>query len=284
MPLRDPRKLANIRQTLGRRFLAPPLWRNASLVVGAESQVKEETFVSRRSIVMIIVIPLALVATLGCCLALVATRGYSLDSIRSLIAQAPTPSPTPTKTPRPTHTPVPTSAPTATVTNTPVPTLTPVPPTSTPVPPAPTKKPPPPPPPTNTPVPEAPPPPVSPPPTPAPQYAWRGEIVGSTKNCGGSGVLGLTLDASGGLAGDIWVHYWTDGWDGDWDKSSWAKDDYNKTWDGMLDNVGPRAGTWYACVAPSDDSWDCISNRVSFHTSADCQAGPQWVEIVFQKN
>ena len=229
---------------------------------------------SRRSIVMIIVILLALVATMGC----------SLDSIRSLIAQAPTPSPTPTKTPRPTHTPVPTSAPTATVTNTPVPTLTPVPPTSTPVPPAPTKNPPPPPPPSNTPVPEAPPTPVSPPPTPAPQYAWRGDIVGSSKNCGSTGVLGLTLDASGGLAGDIWVHYWTDGWDGAWAKTSWAKTDYNKNWDGLIFGAGPRPGTWYASVAPSEGSWDLLSNRVSFDTSADCNAGPQWVEIVFQKN
>lgn len=228
---------------------------------------------SRRSITMIVVTLVALVATMGC----------SLDSIRSLIAQAPTPSPTPTKTPRPTHTPVPTNTPTATVTNTPEPTATSVPPTATPVPPTPTKKPAPPPP-TNTPVPEAPPEPVSPPPPPPPQYAWSGSIVGSSKNCGSTGVLGLTLDSSGGLAGDVWVHYWTDGWDGAWAKSSWAKTDYNKNWDGLIFGAGPRPGTWYTCVVASEGSWDCLSDQVAFDTSADCNAGPQWVEVVFQKN
>lgn len=204
----------------------------------------------------------------------------------------PTETPIPTNTQPPTNTPTPvtpTNTPivytaTATPTFTPTPTDTSVPPTNTPKPtikpttkpkPTATKKPAP----TNT---------------PAPQYPWRGTIAGTFSNCGWTGVFGHTLDSNGGLAGDIWVHYWADGWEGDWALSSWvenagtaAKGD-EKNWDGTFASNYARAGVWYACVAPSDGSWDCISPRMTIVTVAEPCApdsgGIQVAYVVFQKN
>lgn len=192
-----------------------------------------------------------------------------------------TPAP-PTDTPLPpTNTPVPPTA-TPPPTNTPVPstvtlppTTTPVPPTNTPAPPTATLVPP-----TNT-------------PPPPPQFPWHGQVANTFSNCALTLVMGLTLDQNGGIAGDVWVHYWADGWEGIWTQSSWGVDegyeglDDSKNWDGVLGNY-PRDGTWYVCVAPAQGSWDCISTTVIAQTVADpCtpdSGGAQILRIVFQQN
>jgi len=209
-----------------------------------------------------------------------------------------TPKPTFTDTPIPTDTPTPTATPTPTntplPTDTPTPTFTPVPPTDTPLPtetytPVP---------PTNTPRPTARPRPRAtatptrkpkPVNTPAPQFPWRGEVVNSLQNCGLTRVFGFTLAQNAALAGDVWVHYWADGWDGAWAKSqwtdfgagtSWKGDEGN--WDGTID-VKPRDGVWHVCVVSGEGKWDCISNTVDARTSFDCKAGVQVVQITFRK-
>jgi hypothetical protein len=197
----------------------------------------------------------------------------------------PTWTPAPTDTPSPvppTDTPNPTQTATSTPTETPLPTSTAVPPTNTPVPPTATVARP-----TKTRV----------PPTataaPRPQFAWRGQVAGTFSNCALTRLMGLTLDRNAGVAGDIWVHYWADGWDGAWAKSAWAVNegyaglDDSSNWDGVLD-TSPKAGTWYVCVVPSEGSRDCISNTVTAQTATDPCApdsgGVQIVRIVFQQN
>jgi hypothetical protein len=236
----------------------------------------------------------------------------------SLIGRQAEPSPTPTKTPKPTFTvtltptltPIPTDTPTPTSTPLPTdtplpptPTFTPVPPTDTPLPPTDTPVPP-----TNTPQPtprptrrptaRPTPRPTTPPRptnTPAPQYAWRGDVAGTFSNCALTQLMGLTLDRSGGVAGDIFVHYWTDGWNGAWAKSSWTVDQGyggantgdEKNWDGTIDSK-PRPGTWYACVVPEEGSWTCVSEQMTVKTVHEpCSpdsGGIQVVRIVFQQN
>jgi hypothetical protein len=207
---------------------------------------------------------------------------------------------TPTKTPKPTFTPtttatatpIPTdtSTPTPTSTFTPLPTDTPVPtetPTNTPEPPTntpkPTRKP------TARPAPTATkkPAPVN---TPKPSFEWSGQVTQGFQNCGLTQVYGFVLDRNGGLAGDIWVRYWTDGWEGAWAKSSWVTDEGDKNnatddknWDGTID-VRPRDGTWYVCIAPEQGSKQCLSNTVNAVTSSNCQTGNQSVYITFRKN
>jgi hypothetical protein len=206
------------------------------------------------------------------------------------ITPTPTNTPIPTDTPRPTDTPTPvtptntplilTATPTPLPTDTPLPTATPVPPTNTPKPtskpkPRPTATP------TKKPAPQ---------PTAAPQFAWSGVIDNRLANCGLTRVFGHTLASNGGLAGDVWVHYWADGWSGDWAKSgwtdfgagtSWKGDEGN--WDGTID-VRPREGVWHVCVTDADDSWTCISNTVDAATNYDCATGTQVVHITFKKN
>jgi hypothetical protein len=186
----------------------------------------------------------------------------------------PTPTNTPTDTPPPTNTPIVyTATPTETPTYTPVPTNTPKPtakprprPTSTP-----TRKPKP----ANTPV---------------PQFAWTGQVDNRLQNCGLTRVFGFTLAQNGALAGDIWVHYWADGWEGAWAKSqwtdfgagtSWKGDEGN--WDGTID-VRARDGVWHVCVVDKSESWSCISNTVDAATSSNCETGNQIYHITFRKN
>jgi hypothetical protein len=208
----------------------------------------------------------------------------------------PTATPVPTRTPFPTHTPTSTGTPLSpTATATPVPTDTPrptstaVPPTDTPVPPTNTPVPP-----TDTPRPtatKAPPSTKTPPPP--PQFPWRGQVVGTFSNCALTRVMGLTLARNGGIAGDIWVHWWAEGWDGAWGRSTWGVNeglpglDDSSNWDGILDTY-PKAGTWHVCVVPAEGNWDCISSTVTAETTADPCApesgGVQVVRIVFQQN
>jgi hypothetical protein len=203
---------------------------------------------------------------------------------------------TPTQTPIPTNTPLPTNTPTPmTPTNTPViltATFTPLPtdtpgPTDTPLPPTKTPKP------TSRPRPRATSTPTrrpQPTNTPRPQFPWTGQVSNTYTNCGLTRVFGFTLARNGALAGDVWVHYWADGWEGDWAKSgwtdfgagtSWKGDEGN--WDGTIDNYA-RDGIWHVCIAPSDGSWDCQSNTVDAATSSNCDTGIQVVHITFRQN
>jgi hypothetical protein len=203
--------------------------------------------------------------------------------------------PTPTDTPIPTDTPLPTNTatPTPLATNTPIvytatatpePTQTPVP-TNTPRPtPRPTSRPKPTAAPTKKPAPTN---------TPQPRYAWRGAAAGSFPNCGYTGLMGLTLASNGGVAGDIWVHYWADGWNGDWVKSSWTVNQGytgsgdEKNWDGFIDNYA-KPGTWYACIVAQEGGWDCISDKMTAVTVHEpCEPGSGGVQVarfVFTKN
>jgi hypothetical protein len=238
--------------------------------------------------------------------AIAAIAGLLACGAGGLLSQT-NPTATPTKTPKPTftitptatNTPIPTNTPLPTDTATPTPlatntplvfTATPTPePTETPVPtntpkptPRPTSKPKP------TAVPTKKPAPTN---TPKPSFAWRGTVSNTFQNCGLTRVFGFTLASNGALAGDIWVHYWADGWTGDWAKSGWSdfgagtawKGDEGN-WDGTIDGQHARDGVWHTCVADADNSWTCISNTVDARTSTDCANGIQAVQITFQKN
>ena len=115
-----------------------------------------------------------------------------------------------------------------------------------------------------------------------PAYPSTREIVATYPNCTLTRLFGFVLNQYGEPQGDIWVHYWADNYDGDWDKSSWeAIGDHN--WDGTLDNR-PRQVLWYACVVPEKKSWDCQSNTVEAPTSANCETGVQVYHINFTLN
>jgi hypothetical protein len=209
------------------------------------------------------------------------------------VTLTPTQTPIPTNTPRPTNTPTPvtpTNTPLIlTATFTPLPTDTPAP-TNTPLPPTNTPRP------TSRPRPRATSTPTrrpQPTNTPKPQFPWRGTAAGSFPNCGYTGLMGLTLDRSGGVAGDVWLHYWADGWNGGWARSSWtvnqgyAGQGDEKNWDGFIDNY-PKPGTWYVCVVAQEGSWDCISDKMTAVTvSEPCAPGSDGVQVarfVFQQN
>lgn len=238
--------------------------------------------------------------------ALAVVAGMLACSTSSLLSRT-EPTATPTKTPKPTFTvtltptdtPIPSDTPTPTATFTPTPeaTNTPIVYTATPTPtptetPLPTATP------TNTPKPR--PQATRPPPTatkkpqptntPRPQFAWSGSVTNQLQNCGLTRVFGFTLASNGALAGDIWVHYWADGWEGDWAKSqwtdfgagtSWKGDEGN--WDGTIDNMA-RDGVWHVCVTDDDNSWSCISNTVDVQSSSNCESGMQVFHITFRKN
>lgn len=118
-------------------------------------------------------------------------------------------------------------------------------------------------------------------------------MVNTFPNCALTRLMGLTLDRNGGIAGDIWVHFWADGWDGAWTASRWAVDegypglDDSSNWDGVLD-IYPKAGTWHVCLVPAEGRWDCISTTFTAQTVAEpCtpdSGGVQIVRIVFQQN
>jgi len=248
----------------------------------------------RNRVVILFVAAIMIAAMLAC------GSGGLLSRTEPTATPTKTPKPTFTVTLTPTNTPVPTNTPlpTDTATPTPLPTNTPIVytatptplPTDTPVPtntPRPTARP------TNRPRPTATPT-KKPQPanTPKPQFAWTGQVSNTTDNCGLTRVFGFTLDQQGGLAGDIWVHYWGDGWDGAWAKSqwtdfgagtSWKGDEGN--WDGTIDNK-VRANTWHICVVPEQGSWSCISNTVDATTTFECAPGVgiNVVHITFRKN
>jgi hypothetical protein len=122
---------------------------------------------------------------------------------------------------------------------------------------------------------------------PPPPLPWRGEVTDRYQNCGLTRLFGFTLDQDGELLGDVWVHYWADGWDGAWAKSSWeafgSGQDDDGNWDGVLDNR-PRSVVWHVCVAPKKNSFDCLSNVVDAETSANCGKGYQVIAIDFRQN
>ena len=105
--------------------------------------------------------------------------------------------------------------------------------------------------------------------------------------------MGLTLDRNGGIAGDIWVRFWADGWEGAWTQSSWVTNegyaglDDSSNWDGVL-ATHAKPGAWHVCVAPAQGSWDCMSPTVTAQTVADpCvpdSGGVKILRIVFQQH
>lgn len=190
---------------------------------------------------------------------------------------------TPTNTPMSTNTPLPTD----TGTPAPLPTQAPVVDTASPVPqptagptdqPSPTA--------THTGVPQ-------PTNTPGPQFAWTGQVTSTFDNCGGTRVFGFTRDRNGELAGDVWVHYWADGWPGDWGKSLWTElapappwQGGGGNWDGIIDDDKVRQNIWHVCVVPEEGNWNCISDTVDAATILDCTPGTgvQEVQITFRQN
>ena len=101
------------------------------------------------------------------------------------------------------------------------------------------------------------------------------------------------MDRGGGIAGDIWIHFWADGWEGAWTRSTWAVNegyeglDDSSNWDGVL-ATSPKGGTWYMCVVPAEGNWECVSATVSVQTvgepCAPDSGGAQIVRVVFQQN
>lgn len=98
--------------------------------------------------------------------------------------------------------------------------------------------------------------------TPKPELEWSGEILGTFYNCGMTRVFSFTWETSGHLAGDVWVHYWSNDWAGGWAKSlwydfgastSWKGDEGN--WEAILDKKRPREGVWHVVVVPSQNSF-----------------------------
>ena len=129
--------------------------------------------------------------------------------------------------------------------------------------------------------------------TPQPQFAWRGEIVGASPDCKKTQLEGFALNRDGGLAGNIWIHYWSENWSGAWARSSSEGhagepgEAVGRNWDGFLVPY-PRSGTWHACVVPDDGHLQCISNQLTATTvespCAPGSEGVQVVRIVFQQN
>jgi hypothetical protein len=185
--------------------------------------------------------------------------GLTAIAVLTQLAREPTPTPEPpTSTPEPpTSTPQPpTETPTATDSPTPRPTRRP---TATP---RPTK-------------------------TPEPKVPWKGDVRGAAPNCDYTQLEGLALDSGGALEGNVWIHYWTDGWEGAWALSSPSSSqsglgtNVEKNWDAFITDR-PRSGTWYACVVADTGSWDCISNQLDVTTSASpCEPGSRGVQLVY---
>jgi hypothetical protein len=239
---------------------------------------------------------------------IVVAAGLLACGTGGLIGRQEEPSATPTKTPKPTFTSTLTPSVTPIPTDTPLPTDTPspMPPTNTPIimtatftpsstatpspepptnTPAPTKKP------TSKPKPTAtktrtPAPPTN---TPKPTFAWTGTITSQLPNCGTTQAQGFTLAQNGGLAGDIWVHYWADSL-GFWAKSDWVGKGGDTPWLGDERNwdalIGPgvRPGTWHVCVVDKNNSSTCQSNTVDAVFNSNCDTGVQIVNITFRKN
>jgi hypothetical protein len=191
--------------------------------------------------------------------------GLTAIAVLTQLAREPTPTPeAPTSTPEPaTSTPQPpTDTPTATNSPTPRPTRRPT------ARPRPTK-------------------------TPKPKNPWKGAVRGAAPNCDYTQIEGLALDSGGGLEGNVWIHYWTDGWEGAWAHSSPSSSqsglgtNVEKNWDAFITDH-PRAGTWYVCVVADTGNWDCISNQLDVTTTAaPCAPGSRGVQIVyiiFQRN
>ena len=171
-----------------------------------------------------------------------------------------TATPTPTFTATPTDTPTPTDTATATGTHT----ATPRPPTL------------PPPPPTATPS-------FTPWPT-EPTSLWKGKLLATYPNCGSTGLFGKVRSPAGNPIGDVWVHYWADGWDGAWAKSEgdYRGEAADRNWDGLLD-IRPKPGHWYAAIVAAEGSREYLSNTVEVDTSGHCEGhgAAQWAEIEF---
>jgi len=245
-------------------------------------------------------------------LALLSMLGCSVG--RQIVKGPSTPTATPTATRRPTFTATASATPLPPVTNTPLPTDTPqvqattvptnppeVPPTDTPKPEpptstpkpaeAPTQAPPPPPPPTDTPVPQ----PAAPPPTATPSTPYVARIVTGFPNCGSTGLFGYVKTAGGGLVSDVYLHVWTDTWDGEFAKSDDGTfggdpdedDDNDRNYELPIAQVGVVGGSWHVAIVDDDeDDFKVLSPVYEITTSQNCEGdgAVQWVQVDFTKN
>jgi hypothetical protein len=123
-----------------------------------------------------------------------------------------------------------------------------------------------------------------------PLSSWTGQVSDRGQDCGLTRLLGLTRYRNGDLAGDIWIHYWSDGGISKWASSHAATfgagpslGESEANWDG---NIGPYPvdGLWHVCVVDAPQSPNCLSNRVDVETSSDCRSGDQIVHITFLEN
>ena len=126
--------------------------------------------------------------------------------------------------------------------------------------------------------------------TPVPEFPWTGGVAYTLVNCGVTQLKGFTLDRNSHLLGDIWLHYWAEGFEGAWTQSEWfdpgTNTDYEgdeRNWEFAIDGYA-KAGVWRVCIVPFYGQTDCVSNIVSAATSTDCQSGIQVVHIVFRQN
>ena len=241
----------------------------------------------RHSIIIVIVVTsLVMLGMLGC-------------SVGRRIVKGPnTPTSTPTSTRRPTFTATASATPLPLVTNTPTPTLTPqVPPTDTPVPPTdtpevpptdtprpepPTNTPKPAPPPTDTPLPQ----PTQPPPTPTPSTPYVGRIVTGFPNCGSTGLFGHLKDTGGGIVADVYVHVWTDNWEGFWTKSKGETfgNDGDRNFELPID-LSVVGGSWHVAITEGRNM-ELRSPIYEVTTTQHCEGdgAVQWTRIDFTKN
>ncbi len=92
------------------------------------------------------------------------------------------------------------------------------------------------------------------------------------------------------MLGDIWLHYWAEGFEGAWTQSEWTDPGINtsyegdeRNWEFSIDGYA-KAGVWRVCIVPFYGQTDCVSNIISAATSSDCQSGIQVVHVVFRQN
>ncbi|MFC2029563.1 tetratricopeptide repeat protein [Chloroflexota bacterium] len=126
--------------------------------------------------------------------------------------------------------------------------------------------------------------------TPVPEFPWTGGVGYTLSNCGVTLLKGFTLDRNDHMLGDIWLHYWAEGFEGAWTQSEWTDPGINtsyagdeRNWEFAIDGYA-KAGVWRVCIVPFYGETNCLSNTVSAATSANCETEIQVVHVVFRQN
>jgi hypothetical protein len=141
--------------------------------------------------------------------------------------------------------------------------------------------PPPPPAPTNTPLPAA---------TATPSIHFRAIKGACVTHAGSTSVLGTvyqkgaTGQTEGDLINGVWIHWWTDGWNGDWVQVGATSDGYGKYHSAAF-GVRVVGGTWKVAVVTGQGSSATDSEIVTFSTSDNSDSGACNDQVVdFQSN